>query len=97
MAWEQIMSRRISLQARIDDFLAERRRLGFELRSWDTFLAGFAHHVSSRHHRGALTVEIMTDWIRQGKGGKGSPGTWARRLEKLRLSIRYPLPAAGAK
>jgi integrase len=31
----------------------------------------------------------MTDWIRQGKGGKGSPGTWARRLEKLRLFVRY--------
>jgi integrase len=89
MAREQIMSRHISLQARIDDFLAERRRLGFELRSWDTFLAGFAHHVSKRHHRGPLTIEIMTDWIRQGKGGKGSPGTWARRLEKLRLFVRY--------
>lgn len=83
------MSRHISLQARIDDFLAERRRLGFELRSWDTFLAGFARHVSSQHHRGPLTVEIMTDWIHQGKDGRGSPGTWARRLEKLRSFIRY--------
>lgn len=83
------MSTRISLQTRIDHYLAERRRLGFELRSWDTFLAGFAGYVVRRHHRGPLTVELMTDWVRQGKGGRGSPGTWARRLEKLRLFVRY--------
>lgn len=83
------MSARISLQARIDDYLAERRRLGFHLRSRDTFLAGFARFVASRHHRGSLTVELMTDWVRQGKGGRGSPGTWARRLARLRHFIRY--------
>jgi hypothetical protein len=42
------MSRAISLQARIDDYLAERRRQGFELRSRDTFLAPFARFVASR-------------------------------------------------
>ena len=31
----------------------------------------------------------MTDWVRQGKGGRGSPGTWARRLARLRHFIRY--------
>ena len=83
------MITRISLQTRIDDYLAERRRLGFELRSWDTFLTGFARYVASRHHRGPLTVELMTGWVRQGKGGRGSPGTWARRLDKLRRFVRY--------
>jgi len=83
------MSARISLQARIDDYLAERRRLGFHLRSRDTFLAGFARFVASRHHRGSLTVELMTDWVRQGKGSRGSSGTWARRLARLRHFIRY--------
>ena len=83
------MSARISLQQRVDDYLAERRRLGFHLRSRDTFLAGFACFVASRRHRGPLTVELMTDWVRQGKCGRGSPGTWARRLAKLRHFIRY--------
>jgi len=83
------MSARISLQKRIDDYLAERRRLGFELRSRDTFLAGFARYVASRNHRGQLTVELMTEWARQGKGGRGTPGTWTRRLEKLRLFACY--------
>ena len=41
------MSAHISLQKRIDDYLAERRRLGFVLRSQDTFLAGFARYVAS--------------------------------------------------
>jgi len=36
------MSRRRSLQARIDDYLAERRRQGFRLRSGDAFLSRFA-------------------------------------------------------
>ena len=83
------MNARVSLQRRIDDYLAERRRLGFQLRARDTFLAGFARFVASRHHRGPLTVEIMTQWVRQGKGGQGSPGTWARRLAKLRHFIGY--------
>jgi hypothetical protein len=65
------MSRRISLQARIDDFLAERHRLGFELHSRDTLLASFARYVASRHHRGPLTVELMADWARCDKGTKG--------------------------
>lgn len=75
------MSPRISLQARINDYLAERRRLGFQLRSRDTLLADFAHFVADRHHQGPLTVELMTEWARQGKGGRGSPATWAARLE----------------
>jgi len=83
------MSAHISLQERIDNYLAERRRLGFTLRSWDTLLASFARYVASQNHRGPLTVALITNWVRQGKGGRGTPGTWARRLEKLRLFVRY--------
>lgn len=83
------MSARISLQTRIDDYLAERRRLGFELRSRDTFLAGFARYVASRHHRGPLTVELMAEWARHDKWNRGTPGTWAARLARLRHFARY--------
>jgi len=83
------MSAHISLQRRIDDYLAERRRLGFVLHSQDTFLTGFASFVARRHHRGPLTVELMSEWVRQGKDGQGSPETWTRRLGKLRSFIRY--------
>lgn len=83
------MSVHISLQRRIDDYLAERRRLGFVLRSRDTFLADFASYVAQCHHRWPLTVELMVDWVRQGKDGQGSPETWVRRLGKLRSFICY--------
>ncbi len=83
------MSAHISLQTRIDDYLAERRRLGFQLRSRDTLLAGFARYVADRHHRGPLTVELMTDWARQDKWHRETPGTWAARLARLRHFARY--------
>ncbi|MHB8414212.1 MAG: tyrosine-type recombinase/integrase [Acidiferrobacteraceae bacterium] len=59
------------------------------MRSRDTFLASFARFVASRRHRGPLTVELMTDWVRQGKGGRGTPETWAHRLAQLQHFIRY--------
>jgi integrase len=83
------MSARVSLQARVDDYLAERRRQGFQLRSRDTLLAGFARFVAARHHRGPVAVELVTEWVREGKGRHGSPGTWAARLAKLRRFLCY--------
>ena len=83
------MSARISLQQRIDDYLAERRRLGFELRSRDTLLAGFARYVAARHHRGPLTAELMIDWARQDKWHHETPATWAVRLARVRHFARY--------
>ncbi len=83
------MSTRICLQQRIDDYLAERRRLGFALHSRDTLLAGFARYVVNRHHRGPLTAELMVDWARQDKWHRGTPETWAVRLARLRHFARY--------
>ena len=83
------MSPRISLQQRIDDYLAERRRLGFELRSRDTLLAGFARYVASRHHRGPLTADLMVDWARQDKWHRDTQATWAARLARVRHFARY--------
>ena len=62
------MSAHIGLQVRINDYLTERRRLGFQLRSLDTFLADFAKFVGDRHHYEPLTVELMVDWVRTGTG-----------------------------
>lgn len=83
------MSARTSLQKRIDDYLAERRRLGFELRSRDTLLAGFARYVAARHHRGPLTADLMADWARQDKWHRETPSTWAVRLARVRHFARY--------
>ena len=83
------MSARIGLQQRIDDYLAERRRLGFALRSRDTLLGGFARYVADRHHRGPLTAELMVDWARQDRWHRETPSTWAVRLAKVRHFARY--------
>jgi integrase len=83
------MNRRISLQARVDDYLAERRRQGFNLRSRDTFLSGFARFVAAKRHRGPLTTELITEWVRSGKGGQGDVGTWVYRWGRLRHFIHY--------
>lgn len=83
------MSRRPSLQARVDDYLAERRRQGFRLRSRDAFLSRFARFVAAKRHRGPLTVELMAEWVRTAKDGHGDAGTWARSWGRLRHFIRY--------
>lgn len=83
------MSTHVSLQQRINDYLAERRCLGFELRSWDTFLTGFARYVADQKHRGPLTADLMIEWARQDKWQRGTPPTWSVRLAKIRLFARY--------
>jgi len=83
------MSRRRNLQARIDDYLAERRRQGFHLRSRDTFLSGFARFVEAKGHHGPLTAELMVEWVRAGKDGHGDAGTWARSWGRLHHFICY--------
>ncbi len=83
------MSAPIRLQARVDDYLAERRRLGFQLHSMDTLLADFAKFIADQRHSGPLTVELMVDWVRRAKEGLGTPETWYRRMATLRRFIRY--------
>jgi integrase len=83
------MSAHIGLQQRVIDYLAERRRLGFTLRSRDTLLAGFARYVADRHHRGPLTAELMTEWARHDKWQRGTASTWAARLAIIRQFARY--------
>jgi len=53
------MSARVSLQARVDQYLAERRRVGFELSTTGHCLTSFASHVQAAQHRGPLTVDLM--------------------------------------
>lgn len=79
----------VSLQRRVDDYLAERHRLGFSDRTQVYALRSFAKHVHAVRHRGALTVEIMADWARCDSHGSTDPLTWARRLKLLRTFLRW--------
>jgi len=78
------MSAQVSLQARVEQYLGERRRLGFELSTMGYGLASFARYVAKAGHRGPLTVDLMAAWARQAKAGRGDRATLARRLKMLR-------------
>ena len=78
------MSARVNLQARVEQYLTERRLLGFELSTMGHGLASFAHYVAQAGHEGSLTVDLMADWARQAKAGRGDRATAARRLRMLR-------------
>jgi integrase len=83
------MSTPTSVQARVEQFLVERRRLGFSTRNDAYVLRSFARHVHAVGYRGALTVELMADWSRRDTHGSNDPMTWARRLKKLRTFLRW--------
>jgi integrase len=83
------MSARVTLQARVGQYLAERRRLGFELDTMGHALARFARYVTEVGHRGSLTVDLMAGWARQAKAGHGTRATSARRLRLLRPFTRW--------
>jgi integrase len=83
------MSARTDLQIKVDDFLAERRRLGFGLRSMGYALTSLAQYAASRCHQGPLTADLMFDWARQDKTVLHTPGTGARRIEVVRPFARW--------
>lgn len=83
------MSARVSLQARVEQYLAERRRLGFELDNMGHRLASFARYVASADHHGPLTVDLMAGWARQAKAR--SPRR-ARTTGASALSPQKPQP-----
>jgi integrase len=83
------MNAATTLTARVEQYLTERRRLGFELEHMGYALHELARHVLSVKHRGALTVELMAAWARQAHQGPCDQATYARRLKILRPFTRW--------
>ena len=83
------MNERTYLQAKVDDYLAERRQLGFELHSMEYALTSLASYAASSGHEGALTAELMTEWARLDKKQSHLPATGARRIEVVRPFARW--------
>jgi integrase len=75
-----------------ENYLNERRRLGFGLRNPGYAVISFARYIDALNSHEPLTVEIMADWARQDQGNSGKPSTWARRLKNLRSFCRYLQP-----
>jgi integrase len=80
----------VSLISRAEDYLAERRRLGYALRSTGYSIKSFARFADDLGHEGPLTVELMAAWARRGSGnGERPTQCWARRLKRLRAFARW--------
>ena len=79
----------VTMQTRVEDYLAERRRLGYRLRSTALALRSFARYVDGLDLSAPLSVEVMAAWARQSKTNSDNPTTWARRLKRLRPFARW--------
>ena len=77
------------LAAHVEQYLAERRRLGFDLETMGYALRSLVEHVRRLRHRGPLTLDVMAQWARLAKQGPGDRSTWARRLRLLRPFMRW--------
>lgn len=83
------MSWPVSLRTRVRQYLQERRRLGFQLRSMGYALRSFACYADKLERSGALSVERMAEWARRDRAHSEDPKTWGRRLKILRPFLRW--------
>lgn len=83
------MNAPVTMQTHAANYLSERRRMGFHLRSTGYSVTSFAQYVDGLDHEGPPTVEVMADWARRDKWHSTKPATWARRLMDLRAFMRY--------
>lgn len=83
------MSAPTTLAVRVDQYLAERRRLGFRLCTMGYALHSLVEHARRCGHVGPLTLELMAQWALQAKQGPRDRATWARRLGLLRPFTRW--------
>ena len=75
----------------VERYLAERQRLGFELRSSGYCLRSLAQHVQRSRHLGPLTLEVMSQWAAQGRSSLPASLHVARRMRQLRPFARWLL------
>ena len=75
-----------ALQKTLDEYLAVRRALGFELRKPSVALKNF---VSFLEEKGAsyITTELALEWAMQPKDAQ--PATWGAKLSMVRCFARY--------
>ncbi len=83
-----------TLQERVEQYVAERRRLGFALRSEARQLYAFARFAADGGHVGPLTLDLAVRWATEpSRRGRHFPG---RRIEVLRPFARACAAIDGA-
>ena len=77
-----------SMQHLVQDYLDERRGLGFALAGPGSQLLAFARFADASGHCGPLTRQLITSWARD-EAKRATPLTWARRLEIIRPFAKH--------
>jgi integrase len=77
-----------SVQSLVQEYLEERRSLGFDLARTGRELMSFSRFINNIGHRGPLTRKVIIDWA-QGEARRAKPVTWARRLQDVRQFAKY--------
>lgn len=83
------MNTSITMTTHAENYLSERRQLGFGLRNPGYAILSFARYIDALNSQEPPTIEMMADWARQDQGHSDDPDTWARRLKNLRSFCRY--------
>ncbi len=71
----------------VDDYIASRRKLGFEICTQAKELQLFARYCDTSGHRGPITTDLAISWARLPQ--KADPIYWAYRLDAVRRFARY--------
>ncbi len=77
-----------SMRSVVQDYLDQRRRLGFALTIPSTQLMAFARFADRSGHRGPLTSRLIEEWAR-GEARRATPITGARRLAVVRPFAKH--------
>ena len=78
----------VSMQHLVQEYLDERRSVGFALTISGAQLLAFARFADASGHRGPLTRQLITRWARD-EAKRATPLTWTRRLEVLRPFAKH--------
>ena len=81
------MSQRKTMTEKVEQYLAYRHDLGYQLRAEGAYLRTFGRYADSVKHRGPLTTVLAVRWARL--SASKDPLCWARRLEIVRCFARY--------
>ena len=79
-----------TMTTRVEEYLAYRRALGYQIRTEAQMLQSFARYADDSGHQGPLTTELALQWARLPE--RSARLYQARRLEVVRTLARYLAP-----
>ena len=82
------MTTKNAMQRRAQEYLDERRQLGYALGITGARLLAFARFADKVGHKGPLTLKLIVDWAK-GQATRPTPITWARRADIIRPFAKF--------